>query len=348
LNKAFNILISTFVVLYGLIHSETKYYFNIGAIETIRNCSNAFLFVLFLFTVKASIKYITTDKLLFIFICWVIVINIAYFLFIPANGQYFYSPVFLLIPFGVSINNLKKIGSYVLFFSLILSSLYIFQLFYLIFLNGNFLIIEKHYFDVFNIGGIKLTSSLIFGNSNSAGSILFLYLILAEKLLKKRLILAYIIILFSIILSGSLTAFLLGTIWLLRKKINSFGFSWFIFIIPIVVIFVYTLQINLLGFNIRMDRWTSFILLTLTNPSIILFPNNFFNPDFYSESTFIDMVLNFGLVPILIFFKILYKNKLYFVIIYFALTNSVFLPINAFIIGLLIKKIKYELSCSVR
>ena len=119
MNKAFNILISTFVVLYGLIHSETKYYFNIGAIETIRNCSNAFLFVLFLFTVKASIKYITTDKLLFIFICWVIVINIAYFLFIPANGQYFYSPVFLLIPFGVSINNLKKIGSYVLFFSLI-------------------------------------------------------------------------------------------------------------------------------------------------------------------------------------------------------------------------------------
>ena len=344
MNKIVNILISIFVVLFSTIHSETKYYFNIDSIEIIRNFSYFFLLVLILVTLKSSFKYIISNKLIFTFICWIFLINITYFLFIPANGQYFYSPLFLLIPFGINTNNLKKIGYYILLFSLIFSLLYSYQIFSLIFFNGDFIIIEKQYFDVFKMGNVKFNSSLIFGNSNSAGSILFLFLILSENLIKQKLVFINIIIMFAILLSGSLTALLLGTIWLFRQKIKSFGFSQFIFIIPIFVILVFILQVNLFGLIARIDRWLSFVILFITRPSIILFPNNFFDPDFYSESTFIDLILNFGLIPILIFFKILYDNKLYFVIIYFALTNSVFLPINAFVIGLLIKKINYELS----
>jgi hypothetical protein len=343
LNKIVNILISIFVVLFGIIHSETKYYFNVHSIEIIRNFSYFFLLLLILVTLKSSFKYILSNKLIFTFFCWVFLINIAYFLFIPSNGQYFYSPVFLLIPFGINTNNLKKIGSYILLSSLIFSLLYIFQIFSLIFFNGDFIIIEKQYFDVFNMGNVKLNSSLIFGNSNSAGSILFLFLILSENLIKQKRVFSNIIIMFAIVLSGSLTALLLGTIWLSRKKINSISFSQFVFIIPIFVLFVFILQVNLFGLTARIDRWLSFATLFITRPSIILFPNNFFDPDFYSESTFIDLILNFGLIPILMFFKILYNNKLYFVMIYFCLTNSVLLPINAFVIGLLIKKMNYEL-----
>lgn len=344
MNNIYNILIAIFLVTFTFVHGDTKYYYNISSIDEIRQLSFIFLGIFILFTLNGSIKYIKKNKNIFIFFSLIFIWNFLYMFFIPENGQYFYSPVFLFIALGINHITLKKISNYMLGFSFLLSFIYILQLFSLVLLNGDYYVIERHFFDVLELGYTKYTSSLIFGNSNSAGSVLFLFLFLTDFLSKKKKILSVFIIITAIFFSGSLTGMIMAILWLFRDKIYRIGFKQIIYGIPIFFLIIYFIQINSGGYNTRIDRWLSFLMLFFSKPWIVLLPNNIFSPDFYSESTLIDMILNFGLIPILLFLRVIYEKKLFLIILYFTLTNSVFLPINAFIIGILIKLTNHELS----
>lgn len=327
-----------------MIHGDAKYYYNFSSIDNLRIFSFIILGILVLTTLKNSINYIKKNKILFIFFSLIFVWNFLYLFFIPENGQYFYSPILFLVALGINHVTLKKVSKYILLYSFVFSLIYSLQLFNLVFLSADYFIIERHFADVFELGGLKYRTSFIFGNSNSAGSILFLFLYLTDFLSKKKKIVCVFFILFSIFLSGSLTAMIMSFIWLFRNRISKISFSQIIYGIPIFLLLLFFIQINSGGFYTRIERWASFFVLIISKPWTIVLPNNIFSPDFYSESTLSDMILNFGLLPIILFVKLLFDSKLYLLILYFFLTNSVFLPINAFVIGILIKLSNNELS----
>ena len=347
MNKIYNFLITTFVLSFGAIHGATKYYYNIDSIDLLRNFSFIFLIFLFLITIKKSIIYLQSNTYFFIFFCLIFFWNVIYLLLDPASGEYFYSPIFLLIPLAFSYVKLQQLANFILKLSFLFCVLYTIQLLFFVLFNGDFIIIEKHYFDVLQLGSIKFSTSFIFGNSNSAGSLLFMLLILSESLsINKKINIFFIFI--GIILSGSLTSFLLGFACLVRKNFKKISLKNFLYGIPVIALLILFIQINTGGFSARIDRWTNFIFLLFTKPFILLIPNNLLGSNFYSESSIIDMFVNFGLLPIYLFCRLLYNSKLYFILLYFILTNSVFLPINAFIIGILLKSEHYELSYKTR
>jgi hypothetical protein len=114
----------------------------------------------------------------------------------------------------------------------------------------------------------------------------------------------------------------------------------------------YAIQINPIGFKTRFEIWSEFPGFLLSNLYILIIPYNLIDSSYYVESTVLDLLLNFGIIPVYLVIHELIRKKLIFPLILMIVTNSSFLPLNALIIGILISNknilIKSEISNQVK
>lgn len=288
-------------------------------------------------------------------------INLFY-LFEVDSGKFFYSPLFLFI--GLILGKDNRFVSRFFFYNMIVliifTTLYYSQV-YFIFTNGQLprnYIIERRIFDYFINYNFydKFSFSGLFGNSNSAGSLLFFLLVgVVEFSAKKKIFIPVLLLL--LVLSGSITGILLGIIFLtykytLKKSKRVRSLFYVLGGVFSLALIYYAIQINPIGFKTRFQIWTEFPGFLLSNLYILIIPYNFIDSSYYVESTILDLLLNFGIIPVYLVIYELIRKKLIFPLILMIATNSSFLPLNALIIGILISHknifIKREISDQVK
>ncbi len=274
----------------------------------------------------------------------------------------------MLAPLIYSLNivQLKKIITFVLTALIFLSLVRILDVSLNTSLNP---IVEMRYYFISNeLENIRFQNNSLFGQKNAAGAILsitFILLLHIETLglfnREKKWFyflssLSFLLLLMTFSAGGIIIGLLGLLFWIIRKNGYSLPFAvvFSLFIFGIVWFFwAQNFESHLVGkllsASIKFGRISEFFLLVLENPSIFLFGFNAFNDvGFYTESTFLDMILNFGiLIPIALICFIVYMIVktyllkqflllfLYFAILFFLIVqNSAFLVPS--VIGFLI------------
>lgn len=211
----------------------------------------------------------------------------------------------------------------------------------------------RHDYLINKYGEIRFSFPFTFGQSNAAGSILFILFILTDqlsrKIVKDKVIL---LICFALIfISQSVTSLFLCIAYLIIKYSYLFRIKkYFKYIILTLIFFLsYTFEFllekftaNTSSFIVKLERLFSFFI----DPNVIIFGNNAFNSTpFYVESSFLDFWLNFGaLGALLLLLMFIYlmkkspKSHSFFWLLIFLITilqNSSLLLPNLFLIFLL-------------
>ena len=217
----------------------------------------------------------------------------------------------------------------------------------------------RYYFLSEGLESIRVQNNSLFGQKNAAGaifSITFLLLLYMERLnlfSKDRKwfyflsSLSFLLLLTTFSAGGVIIGLVGFLLWFVQKLRHGVAIRIVFFLCILWVLwFVLSQDIGaqldrkLLSVSIKFERMYEFSLLLLEDPSIFLFGFNAFNDvTFYTESTFLDMILNFGiLIPIALICFIVYMivktyllkqfllSFLYFAILFFLMVqNSAFL-----------------------
>lgn len=211
----------------------------------------------------------------------------------------------------------------------------------------------RHEYLANEYGKLRFSFPFTFGQSNAAGSILFILFILTDllslKTVKDKLIL---FICFALVfISQSVTSLFLCLTYLLIRyfhlllKKKYFIYTMLILVISssyIIDFLLNKLSSNLSSLLVKINRFFIFFM----NPSNFIFGHNAFNSEpFYVESSFLDFWLNFGVLGVfqflLMFVYVMYKSpkRYYFIwmliLSLILLQNSSILLPNIFLIFLL-------------
>lgn len=353
------------------IMSEGRYYeivhFNIILNEN--SLAVVFLALLFSGVIRVISKPICRD-VMFLFGLGVIMtaFNVSALFFTQDMNFIITGFSLMLAPLIYSLNiaQLKKIITFVLTALIFLSLVRILDVSLNTSLNP---IVEMRYYFISNeLENIRFQNNSLFGQKNAAGAILsitFILLLHIETLglfnREKKWFyflssLSFLLLLMTFSAGGIIIGLLGLLFWIIRKNGYSLPFAvvFSLFIFGIVWFFwAQNFESHLVGkllsASIKFGRISEFFLLVLENPSIFLFGFNAFNDvGFYTESTFLDMILNFGiLIPIALICFIVYMIVktyllkqflllfLYFAILFFLIVqNSAFLVPS--VIGFLI------------
>lgn len=207
----------------------------------------------------------------------------------------------------------------------------------------NYYIFEPHAFTYYSSGNDwRLKSSTLFYNSNGAGaahSIIYLFILLYSNHRRKKLLLKCLV-LFFVIISGSMSS--LGFIMAIEmaayyKKTKYKVLALTVASIVLIPLIVYFYQTNYIGFIVRIERIWSFLYYIISNPLTFIVPSYILIGSFYTESTFLDLFLNFGAFAILIYMIIL-KSRAKSYLFYLLLTSSSLTVFPAFLLGQIISE----------
>ena len=223
-----------------------------------------------------------------------------------------------------------------------------------------------------NSNEIRFVNSLLYGQSNAAGSAIYLmlnFLLLTKDKFKNINFIFYLLVLFILLITtASITGLILFLILFILNLIfftKYLNFSKILILFISFFLFFYIfLNRNSLIYNIdslllKFDRISYFFNLIFSNPSYILFGYNInfsrYYDQFYTESSFLDFWLNFGFFGTILFIVILIhfisnflKKKNYFgfftILLFFILIfiqNSSMMPFNIIFL-FLIGRISYQ------
>lgn len=182
-------------------------------------------------------------------------------------------------------------------------------------------LVEIRYYALDQYDGFRIQHNSLFGQKNAFGStvcLLFLLLLYLDRrgdFNESNFLFIFLFLLCTILLisSASLTGIVLALlgfmIYMIRRQAFFFVslflvFTGFVFFFTIY--FPLDFQRKLFSFNVKLDAAVNFLSFLIESPFILLFGFNVFENDrFYTESTLLDMVLNFGVfVPLLLIFYI--------------------------------------------
>ena len=381
------VFVSYLFLFFIPILSEGRYYEVVYFDIIFNKIFLAFVFLALLFSgiIKIITKPVCHD-VVFLFGLGVAmtVFNISMLFFVQDMNFIITGFALMLAPLIYSLNivQLKKIITIILIAVISFGLLRVLDVSLNISLNP---ITENRYYLISEgLESIRFQNNSLFGQKNAAGAILsitFLLLLYIESLnlFSRERKWFYFLSSFSFLLllttssAGGVIIGLVGfLLWLVKKLRHRFSIGIVFFIYAICILwfvlslnFEYTLDLKLLSASIKFERMYEFSLLIFENPSILLFGFNAFDEvTFYTESTFLDMILNFGiLIPIALICFIVYMivktyllkqfllSFLYFAILFFLMVqNSAFLVpsiIGFLIAGSLHKKNKtfYSGSC---
>jgi hypothetical protein len=203
-------------------------------------------------------------------------------------------------------------------------------------------ILEPHVFDIYSSlsTDFRLTTSTIFLNSNGAGAAHAVTYLLIYNLSDKNYLFKFLIVVLTL-LSGSLSAILFICVIEIKKYLENRKGSKLILIYSVLLSFVIVflilklVDLNPIGLTTRISRVSSFFQHIISNPITILVPNYILNGTFYTESSLLDLFLNFSsyIAPLL---YLIYNSKAKLFLFYFCLTSASFTIYTALIIALLI------------
>lgn len=255
--------------------------------------------------------------------------------------EFFYPLISLLLTIRLTKNlnysTLTIIKIYLLFN-------YTYVLLNFLFVSGfsSIYILEPQIFSVYSSVStdFRFKSSTIFLHSNAAGAAHAVTYLLISNLARKKYIFKFLLLLL-VFFSGSLSAILFVFIveivkYLSIKKNNKF--FWFYFgslLFLVVLLMIILANLNSIGYTTRISRVIDFFVHIFTNPITIIVPNYILNGSFYTESSLLDLFLNFSIFIFLIYY-VIYNSKASLFLFYLLLTNSSFTIYTALIIALLI------------
>ena len=213
-----------------------------------------------------------------------------------------------------------------------------------LFVSGisSYYILEPHLFNIYSSvsSEFRLSTSTIFLHSNAAGAAHAVTYLLIYNLSKKYYLFKFLIGVL-IFLSGSLSAILFVFFIEVKKYLELRKHSKIIlFYYVLLTLFIGLLTLKLVGLNpigltTRISRISDFFVHIFSNPITFLVPNYIINGSFYTESSLLDLFLNFSIYIFPIFY-IIYKSKARLFLFYFFLTSASFTIYTALIIALLI------------
>lgn len=260
---------------------------------------------------------------------------------ITGDIEFFYPLISLLLTIRLT-NDLK-------FSILTIIKIYLFFNYSYILLNflyasgiSSYYILEPQLFNFYSSvsSEFRLSTSTIFLHSNAAGAAHAVTYLLIYNLSKKYYLFKFLIVVL-IFLSGSLSAILFVFFVEFKKYLELRKHSkiiLFYYVLLTLFIGLLTLKLvglNPIGFTTRISRISDFFVHIFSNPITILVPNYIINGSFYTESSLLDLFLNFSIYIFPIFY-IIYKSKARLFLFYFFLTSASFTIYTALIIALLI------------
>ena len=260
---------------------------------------------------------------------------------ITGDIEFFYPLISLLLTIRLT-NDLK-------FSILTIIKIYLFFNYSYILLNflyasgiSSYYILEPQLFNFYSSvsSEFRLSTSTIFLHSNAAGAAHAVTYLLIYNLSKKYYLFKFLIVVL-IFLSGSLSAILFVFFvefkkYLELRKHSKIILFYFVLLSFFMVLLILTLlDLNPIGLTTRISRISAFFLHIFSNPITILVPNYIINGSFYTESSLLDLFLNFSIYIFPIFY-IIYKSKARLFLFYFFLTSASFTIYTALIIALLI------------
>jgi hypothetical protein len=315
-----------------------------------------FVSLLVISSLKLLKRRICNDAIFLYFLGLIMIIfNGALLLFVNDMNFVVTGFVLMLAPLIYSLN-ISQLSNVIIsciilvtFFSLLTAIDYIFSV------SLNPINEIRYYYLSENLQSIRIQNNNLFGQKNAFGSIfallflLFLYLEIVTDLFKKKTKFFYLLLLtssfmlFSSFSAGGVIIGLLGfLLWLSQKTKYGFilGTFLFLFILSLVLAASFDDQLTrkLLSASVKIGRSFAFLLLVSEDLSILFFGYNALNDvSFYTESTFFDMVLNFGLlIPLILLFFILKKlinsRNFFEIYIYFSLVFFLFTQNSAFLL----------------
>tara|TARA_B110000879_G_C11158146_1_gene507859 strand:- start:956 stop:2125 length:1170 start_codon:yes stop_codon:yes gene_type:complete len=357
------VLLIVYLFLFFVPLTTQGYYYEVESFTFILNkVVLAAVFVLLL--VKASL-YLIRRKIprdeMFLYLLGIamLVFNMAALTLVEDMNFVVTGVALLLAPLvqSLSIRQLKNIIVLVLVALLSFATLTMIDFIFSLSLNP---LVEIRYYGLTEQFGARFQNNSLFGQGNAFGAILgFLFLLLltidSEGLLGQSRLFFYLLLLLSTILlissfsaGGIIIGFLGLLIWIITKY--RYGFIVGLVLFAFIMMFIFSLSFEssssrkLVSAGLKLERSYQFFLLVSQNPSILVSGFNAYNVErFYTESTYLDMVLNFGIIIPILFLAFLLKKMfsskninwafLYFSAIFFIMTqNSSFLLPSAILL----------------
>ena len=351
------VLLIIYLFLFFVPLTTQGYYYEVASFAFILNKVVLYA-VFFLLLVKGSLylirRTIPRDQMFLYFLgIAMLVFNMAALTIVEDMNFVVTGVALLLAPLvhSLSIRQLKKIIVLVLVALLLFATLTMIDSIFSLSLNP---LVEIRYYGLAEQFGARLKNNSLFGQGNAFGAIsglLFLLLLTldSEGLLgRSRLFFYSLLLLSSILLISSFSAggiiigFLGLLIWIITKY--RYGFIVGLVLFAFMVMFILSLSFEasfsrkLVSAVLKLERSYQFFLLVNQNPSILVSGHNAFNVErFYTESTYLDMVLNFGIIiPILflafLLIKMFSSKNINWAFLYFSITFFIFTQNSSFLL----------------
>lgn len=260
---------------------------------------------------------------------------------LTGDTEFFYPIIVLVLSLRLS-KNINQ-SDFIILTYLLLNYGYLILNFAFAIGKQDYYLLEPHAFSYYNSGNEwRINSSTLFYNSNGAGSahsIIYLFVLLNVQRKKSKYFFKLLILFLSII-SGSMSSlgFILGLELISyyqktkHKKIIILTGTLLMFLL-----LNYFYRTNIVGFSVRIERIWEFLFYCISNPLVFFIPSYILYGSFYTESTLLDLFLNFGIIALLIV-QIILNSKGRSYIIYLLLTSSSLTVFPAFVLGNIISK----------
>jgi hypothetical protein len=362
-NFDFKVLSIAFLFLAFIPIMSEGYYYEVVHFDIIFNkifLTFIFLALLLSGSIRVISKPIYPDAMFLFGLGLIMMIfNVSMLFFVQDMNFVVTGLTLMLAPLIYSLNivQLKKIITIVLITVISLEFLTLLDVVLNISLNP---IAEIKYYRISEgLEGIRFQNNSLFGQKNAAGAVLsitFLLLLYIErlnlfskdgKLFYFLSSLSFLFLLTTFSAGGIIIGFVGFLLWLVKKPRHGFSIRIVFFLCILWMLwfvlsqdFGLLLDRKLFSALAKLERIYAFSLLLFEDPSILLFGFNAFNNvPFYTESTFLDMLLNFGiLIPIVLICFIIYMivktyflkqfslSFIYIAILFFLMSqNSAFL-----------------------
>tara|TARA_Y100001970_G_scaffold159011_1_gene194505 strand:+ start:20825 stop:21892 length:1068 start_codon:yes stop_codon:yes gene_type:complete len=331
------IIITWLLGLFFLVYSGNSYSF-FGENITENYSQNIFYFIIFcffIFLIKKNNLKVNYFEFIFITLS---VISLFTFL-ITGETEFFWPFILPLCLIGIDLSKFKLLLKKILLLTLFLHYLYILQLYFFSIDLIDPILVNQKIIDYYFTGNeFRFSLQFFYIHSNAAGAILFAYYILIDSLYKSNNLKYKILVIPLIIISGSLSSILITIIYEITTKISlklnliKLFFIMFVGIIILYNVIQYISVINEIGILVRLERIFSFIFHFLTNPYILLFPNYIINGSFYTESSLLDLFLNFGIFSFPLFYLIYSCRATRYYLIILFLTSASYTPMSSLIL----------------
>ena len=184
----------------------------------------------------------------------------------------------------------------------------------------------------------RFSMNYFYIHSNASGSVLFAFYLLINSIFDSKRITLKLLLIPLILFSGSLASIICVVLYeffsryTLKISIFKLIFYTLFGFIGIIFLVQYFFSINAIGFVVRFEIIYNFLLYTFSNPYIIVIPNFLINGPYYSESTFIDLFMNFGSFSFLLYYLIYKCKETKYYLLILLTTSASLTPMSSIIL----------------